>query len=181
MPRYTRRQLVVLLLLVAAAGVGLAVQRWRAAYPALAERLERFDHAPALTPADAPALPASAPGAPRRPPAPDPDATGDGAPPPGREALAGAPAPTRPRGAPRPTSPPRLDPNRATAEELVTLPGVGPVLAARIVAARERAGPFTSVEDLRRVRGVGPATLARLRPFLEVPESPPSSEGADRR
>ena len=49
--------------------------------------------------------------------------------------------------------------NRATAGELESLPGIGPALAARIVAGR----PYTTVEDLDRVRGIGPATLARLR------------------
>src|SRR2546427_4408494 len=44
---------------------------------------------------------------------------------------------------------------------------VGPALAARIVDVRAREGPFGSVDDLRRVRGVGHATLERLRPRLE--------------
>ena len=52
--------------------------------------------------------------------------------------------------------------NRAGASELETLPGIGPVLAARIVAERDRAGPFGSLEDLSRVAGVGPALIADL-------------------
>jgi competence ComEA-like helix-hairpin-helix protein len=56
-----------------------------------------------------------------------------------------------------------IDVNRADAALLATLPGVGPVLAARIVAHRDSAGPFGSAEDLLAVRGVGDATLARLR------------------
>ncbi|MBL8946619.1 MAG: helix-hairpin-helix domain-containing protein [Myxococcales bacterium] len=52
--------------------------------------------------------------------------------------------------------------NGASLEELEGLPGVGPKLAARIVAAR----PFDSVDALAEVRGVGPATLDRLRPRL---------------
>lgn len=63
----------------------------------------------------------------------------------------------------------RLDPNRADAEALEVLPGVGPVRAAAIVAERERR-PFARVEDLRRVRGIGPVTLRRIAPFLGVEE-----------
>jgi competence protein ComEA len=61
-----------------------------------------------------------------------------------------------------------LDPNIATAEELTRLPGVGPALAARIIAERDRA-PFASLDDLRRVRGVGPALAARLADHLTLP------------
>ena len=61
-----------------------------------------------------------------------------------------------------------LDVNLASAAELERLPGVGPALAARIVEARTRDGPFGSVDDLLRVRGVGGATLERLRPRLAV-------------
>jgi competence ComEA-like helix-hairpin-helix protein len=64
-----------------------------------------------------------------------------------------------------------IDINRATADELTSLPGIGPALAARIVEARERA-PFTSVEDLGRVRGVGPAKRDRLRPLVTVGAPP---------
>lgn len=58
----------------------------------------------------------------------------------------------------------RLDVNRASAADLELLPRVGPAIAGRIVAAR----PFESVEDLERVRGIGPRTLERLRPLVEV-------------
>lgn len=61
-----------------------------------------------------------------------------------------------------------LDLNRATRDELQRLPGIGPGLAARIVDTRERRGSFGAVDDLRRVRGVGDATLARVRPLLAV-------------
>ncbi len=62
----------------------------------------------------------------------------------------------------------RLDPNRASAEELDRLPGVGPVLAARIVAHRESEGPFLALDSLLAVAGIGPATLDRMRPLLRV-------------
>lgn len=55
-----------------------------------------------------------------------------------------------------------IDVNRADAEELERLPGIGPALAARIIEAR-RGQPFTSVDDLVRVRGIGAATVERLR------------------
>jgi competence ComEA-like helix-hairpin-helix protein len=66
----------------------------------------------------------------------------------------------------------RIDLNRAGAERLRTLPGIGPVLAARIVAHRERHGRFESAEDLRAVRGIGPRLLERLRPRLVISPNP---------
>jgi competence protein ComEA len=59
--------------------------------------------------------------------------------------------------------------NRATAAELETLPGVGPVLAARIVAHREQNGPFIEVEDLLQVSGIGESKLAAIRDLIVVP------------
>jgi len=60
-----------------------------------------------------------------------------------------------------------LDPNRADAATLETLPGIGPARAAAIVRARgER--PFEAVADLLRVPGVGPVTLSRVAPLLAV-------------
>lgn len=56
----------------------------------------------------------------------------------------------------------RIDPNTATAPELEALPGVGPAIAARIVAARARGQRFRRPEDLLSVRGIGPRTLARM-------------------
>ncbi|MEX2654022.1 MAG: ComEA family DNA-binding protein [Acidimicrobiia bacterium] len=59
--------------------------------------------------------------------------------------------------------------NRATLTELESLPGVGPVLAERILAHRDEHGPFEAVEDLLDVSGIGEATLARLRPLIRIP------------
>ena len=56
-----------------------------------------------------------------------------------------------------------IDADAATAAELEALPRVGPALAARIVADRDRLGPFGSLEALGRVRGVGPALLKILQ------------------
>jgi competence ComEA-like helix-hairpin-helix protein len=70
------------------------------------------------------------------------------------------------------STPPGGDPvsvNTATAEELATLPGIGPRLAAAIVADRERNGPFRAVADLQRVRGIGPVLVTRLTGRIRIP------------
>lgn len=59
--------------------------------------------------------------------------------------------------------------NRATAGELEKLPGVGPVLAARIAVYRDEHGPFSSVEDLLDVPGIGEGKLATLRDSVALP------------
>lgn len=56
--------------------------------------------------------------------------------------------------------------NTATATELENLPGVGPVLAERIVAWREQNGPFDVVEDLLEVSGIGESKLAAMRDLV---------------
>lgn len=61
----------------------------------------------------------------------------------------------------------RIDVNQATAEELQRLPGIGPTLARRIVETRGQQS-FQSVEELRRVRGIGAKTLERLRPHVVI-------------
>lgn len=64
----------------------------------------------------------------------------------------------------------KLDLNTATWVELSQLEGVGETLALRIVEHREKNGPFRAVDDLDAVKGIGPKTLDRLRPFLRVAE-----------
>ncbi len=59
--------------------------------------------------------------------------------------------------------------NRADVTQLQELPGVGPVLAERIVAYRDANGPFQVVEDLLDVPGIGEAKLAAMRDLLTVP------------
>lgn len=63
----------------------------------------------------------------------------------------------------------KVDPNRADPESLQRLPGVGPSIAAAIVASRDSAGPFRAADDLLRVRGIGPAKLAAMRHHLALP------------
>jgi competence protein ComEA len=92
------------------------------------------------------------------------------------EPAAPAPVPERkasqPSPAPRPAAKltkiqpgdPPINVNVASAQDLERLPGVGPVMAQNIVAAR----PFKSVDDLDRVKGIGPKTLGKIRPFVVV-------------
>lgn len=74
----------------------------------------------------------------------------------------------------------RLDPNRAGEEDLDRLPGVGAGTARAVVLARDSL-PFTSLDDLLRVRGIGPATLERLTPHLELGPVPVGRPVAPRR
>lgn len=64
-----------------------------------------------------------------------------------------------------------LDLNQANDAALQGLPGVGPATAAAIVADRARRGSFVRVEDLVRVKGIGPAKLKAVRPFVTVTAS----------
>ena len=69
-----------------------------------------------------------------------------------------------------------LDLNRADAAALEALPRIGPALARRIVEDRAANGPFESVEDLARVRGIGPATVEAVRALVRAAPVPPSPE-----
>ena len=85
-----------------------------------------------------------------------------GFPPPGPRIDVGT-ARAGPSHSPGPT---RVDLDRATAAEIEALPRIGPALARRIVANREASGPFRSLDNLRRVKGLGPATIALLKPLV---------------
>ncbi|MEN9785964.1 MAG: hypothetical protein RLZZ299_1228 [Pseudomonadota bacterium] len=61
-----------------------------------------------------------------------------------------------------------VDLNTATAEELDDLPGVGPKIAEAILAYRKAHGRFGSVDELYDVKGIGDATMAKLRPLVSV-------------
>jgi competence protein ComEA len=58
--------------------------------------------------------------------------------------------------------------NTATAEELDTLPGVGPSIAQRIIDYRTTHGPFRSIEDIKKVKGIGDATFEELKDKITV-------------
>jgi competence ComEA-like helix-hairpin-helix protein len=157
---YTRQQLILLLLLLGAAGAGLGVVHWRAANPRIAERLEQIDREIAAS--------GEVKGEERRagrvvgPAPPSPRERGD------REARPPAPARAPKRQAPASEPAPPLDLNRATLADLTRLPGVGPVMARRIIEARDDVGRFGAVDDLLTVRGLGRAKLERLRPFVDL-------------
>jgi predicted flap endonuclease-1-like 5' DNA nuclease len=149
MSLYTRHQILVLLMVLGVAGAGLAVGHWRRLHPDLVDRIERLDRSPAgdvesAAPDEAPAAP---PRSPRRSKVP---AVSSRAPIENKRIAPDA----------------RIDLNTAPLDDLTRLPGVGPVLASRIVDAR----PYASVDDMRRVRGVGRSKLDRLRELVTVTE-----------
>mgnify|MGYP000144095527 CR=1 FL=1 len=61
-----------------------------------------------------------------------------------------------------------LDINRATLAQLDTLPGIGPVMANRIFAYRKLNGPFTLIDDLKKVSGIGDATFAEISKLVRI-------------
>ena len=63
-----------------------------------------------------------------------------------------------------------LNVNQASAAELAQVPGINAKLAERIVTFRRNTGAFSKLDDIRGVKGIGPATVNRLRPYLKVGE-----------
>ena len=58
--------------------------------------------------------------------------------------------------------------NTATVQQFEALPGIGPSTAQRIVAYREKNGPFKKLEDLMNVQGIGEKSFLKLRPHLTL-------------
>lgn len=58
--------------------------------------------------------------------------------------------------------------NTANAEELATLPGIGPMYARRIVEYREVHGPFRTLDDLKDVKGIGDTVFSRIAPYIKL-------------
>lgn len=65
-----------------------------------------------------------------------------------------------------------IDPNTAGARELAHVPGLSPRLAEAVVRSREQEGPYREVDDLRRVRGIGPRRLEQARAALRIEVAP---------
>ena len=64
--------------------------------------------------------------------------------------------------------PSKVDLNRATAEQLMELPGIGEKVAQRIIAYREEQGPFGAIEELMNVRGIGEKTYLKIESRLTL-------------
>lgn len=79
-------------------------------------------------------------------------------------------------GVARSAAPPHpLDLNACPADSLELLPGIGPALAARIVADRVAQGPYRDLDDLQRVKGIGPRLAARLAPHVRFATPAPAA------
>ena len=61
-----------------------------------------------------------------------------------------------------------IDINVASSDELQELPGIGPVIAQRIIDYRKKSGPFRRVEDLIAVRGISDKRFAKIKPYVTV-------------
>jgi len=128
------------------------------------------------SPSDGASLAAAPPSSARSVPlalalAPGPAAAGPGVP---VEAAVASGGTGHAAGAASPEDPVLL--NTATIDDLRRLPGVGPKRADAIVALRSRLGRFRAIEDLLKVKGIGRATLRRLRPLVRL-DTAPSAAG----
>jgi competence protein ComEA len=92
----------------------------------------------------------------------------------GEQIIVGAPSVTYSSGsrnAPKAKAPTAASPlslNSATLAQLDTLPGIGPVMANRIFAYRKLNGPFTLIDDLKKVSGIGDATFAEISKLVRI-------------
>ena len=71
---------------------------------------------------------------------------------------------------------PRIDLNTATLSQLDGLPGIGPVIAERILELREKSGPFKRIEDLMNIRGIGEKKFLKLKDLITIKSSQQSDE-----
>ncbi len=66
----------------------------------------------------------------------------------------------------------KIDPNSASLEDFCLLPGIGPAMAADIMAYRDSAGHFSSLEDMAKIKGIGPSLLEKMAPFVTLESKP---------
>ncbi len=71
---------------------------------------------------------------------------------------------------------PKIDLNTATGSQLDSLPGIGPVIAERILELREKSGPFKRIEDLMNIRGIGEKKFLKLKDLITA-KTKQQSEG----
>jgi len=72
---------------------------------------------------------------------------------------------------------PKIDLNTATRSQLDGLPGIGPVIAERILELREKSGPFKRIEDLMNIRGIGEKKFLKLKDLITVKTPNQESDG----
>ena len=72
---------------------------------------------------------------------------------------------------------PKIDLNTATLSQLDSLPGIGPVIAERILELREKSGPFKRIEDLMNVQGIGEKKFLKLKDLITLKTPKRESEG----
>jgi len=94
--------------------------------------------------------------------------------------AASSPAAQEPKSFSRTRAIGSLDLNRATEQEFESLPGIGSVLAGRIVEYRKNVGSFRSVDDLRDVKGIGKKKFDRIRSLVHVTASTPPARNGKR-
>lgn len=98
-----------------------------------------------------------------------------------RQAIAGSPSPAAIVSDKPSVAPPKrsykglLDLNSATDQDFEALPGIGPKLAERIMKYRRSVGGFHSLDELRKVKGVGKKKFERIRPLVTVTSDTPST------
>ncbi|MBN1479833.1 helix-hairpin-helix domain-containing protein [candidate division KSB1 bacterium] len=62
----------------------------------------------------------------------------------------------------------KIDINKATREELEILPGIGPVIAEKITSFRQDNGPFKTIQDIQKVKNIGPKTFEKIKDYITV-------------
>lgn len=90
----------------------------------------------------------------------------------GENLPAAVPTPTLETGQSSPTIFSPIDINSATQQQLESLPGIGPTKAAEIISYRQKNGRFVTIEEILNVPGIGPVLFEKIRPYITVTNSP---------